>query len=35
MDERVEALKAKLLQATALVKAVMPSPGFFTALQSK
>jgi len=26
MDERVEALKAKLLQATALVKAVMPSP---------
>ena len=26
MDERVEALKAKLLQATALVKALMPSP---------
>jgi integrase len=26
MDERAEALKAKLMQATALVKAVMPSP---------
>jgi len=26
MDKRVEALKAKLLQATALVKALMPSP---------